>query len=663
MVATMLVATPAAASASVAPTQRLTHTSVAKTLITDGFQAGNIISDAVFFDSDSMTSAQIDAFIRGKAGACRAGYVCLKDYRQSTENRGKDNYCNGYTGARNETAAAIIAKAAQSCGINPQVLLVMLQKEQSLITHTWPSTWRYTMALGQGCPDTAPCDSAYAGFFHQIYGAARQMKIYTEGRYFTYYAPGKTWNIYYNPNFSCGTAPVTVKNKATSALYYYTPYQPNAAALRAGYGSGDSCSAYGNRNFHNYFTDWFGSTQASPNSAASLLKSSTSDEVYLISGNTKHHITTGQDLAAFSRRLGNYAVVSQSKIDSYSTGIAASRLIRDARDGAIYLLEPDGSKHHFPSVASINAVKFDSNKYTPLTPNQIDRLPRGTSVGSFIRAESSGDYYRLQNGSRHHIGNQLAWRDHQAAAGGYVAVIPDVNFAAIPRGRTFLASGTLVKETGKDAVYIVGEHEKLVHIASFDTAADVGIREFQPVPAGGLSGFSNAGTLTPIFRCEGQSWVADGGNRTKVTGGQVANTGLVVPDSVCTVLPKSNRVLAAPILVKPTGADPIYSLESGTLRHLQSAARLYEVNGNRPIVQVAWSNASVAAMNRTNPYFRDRAFVSFSGEQIYFVQGSVLRHVTTPAVLMRITGGKIPTVTTLPAASQQVYKFGDPITK
>ena len=33
------------------------------------------------------------------------------------------------------------------------------------------------------------------------------------------------------------------------SLYNYTPYQPNAAALAAYPGTGDSCSAYGNRNF------------------------------------------------------------------------------------------------------------------------------------------------------------------------------------------------------------------------------------------------------------------------------------------------------------------------------------------------------------------------------------------------------------------------------
>jgi len=226
-----------------------------------GWSAGNIISDEVFTDSATMTEAQIQSFFSSKVASCRTGYTCLKDYRADSVNRPADTYCRGYTGAKGESAARIIHRVAQSCGINPQVLVVMLQKEQGLVTHTWPSQWRYDAALGQGCPDDAPCNPAYVGFFHQIYGAARQMQIYMEGRYFTWYAPGKTWNIRYDVEVSCGSSPVYIANKATSALYYYTPYQPNAASLKAGYGTGDSCSSYGNRNFYNYFTDWFGSTQ------------------------------------------------------------------------------------------------------------------------------------------------------------------------------------------------------------------------------------------------------------------------------------------------------------------------------------------------------------------------------------------------------------------
>ncbi|MFS0911411.1 FG-GAP repeat domain-containing protein [Microbacterium sp. 179-I 3D2 NHS] len=226
-----------------------------------GFNAGNIMSDAVFTNKNSMSEAQIQAFFNGKVARCASGYTCLKDFRTTSVTRPADKYCAGYTGAANESAARIIYRAAQSCNINPQVLIVMLQKEQSLVTYTAPTPGRFNIALGQGCPDDAPCDPQYVGFFHQIYGAARQMQIYMEGKWFQYYAPGKTWNIRYDVELSCGSSPVYIANKATSALYYYTPYQPNAAALRAGWGEGDGCSAHGNRNFYNYFTEWFGSTQ------------------------------------------------------------------------------------------------------------------------------------------------------------------------------------------------------------------------------------------------------------------------------------------------------------------------------------------------------------------------------------------------------------------
>ncbi|MGL3149812.1 FG-GAP repeat domain-containing protein [Microbacterium sp. A82] len=267
VVGTVAPVSVATASASQSTPTSLSRTSVDATQLRvvkttlDGFTPGNLISDAVFTNKNTMTEAQIQSFFKGKVANCRSGYTCLKDFKINSVTRPADAYCKGYKGQNNESAARIIYRVSQSCNINPHVLIVMLQKEQGLITHTWPSQWRYDMALGQGCPDTAPCDPNFVGFFHQIYGAARQMQIYMEGKWFQWYAPGKTWNIQYHPNRACGTSPVYIANKATAALYYYTPYQPNAAALKAGRGTGDSCSSYGNRNFYNFFTDWFGSTQ------------------------------------------------------------------------------------------------------------------------------------------------------------------------------------------------------------------------------------------------------------------------------------------------------------------------------------------------------------------------------------------------------------------
>ena len=74
------------------------------------------------------------------------------------------------------------------------------------------------------------------------------------------YRAGRNNVIQWDVPLSCGTSTVYIQNQATANLYIYTPYQPNKAALDAGYGTGNSCSAYGNRNFFNWFTDWFGST-------------------------------------------------------------------------------------------------------------------------------------------------------------------------------------------------------------------------------------------------------------------------------------------------------------------------------------------------------------------------------------------------------------------
>jgi hypothetical protein len=141
-------------------------------------------------------------------------------------------------------------------------LLVLLQKEQSLVSDDWPWSIQYRAATGYGCPDTAACDSEYYGFFNQVYNAARQSQRYVKQSHLFNFAGGRTSYVQYNPNAGCGGSNVYIENPATAALYNYTPYQPNQAALNNLYGSGDGCSAYGNRNFWRLFNDWFGTTQA-----------------------------------------------------------------------------------------------------------------------------------------------------------------------------------------------------------------------------------------------------------------------------------------------------------------------------------------------------------------------------------------------------------------
>jgi len=245
--------------------------SVSDALDGSAFDPGNIISDANFYDANAMSESDIQTFLQGKIGSCTNGQ-CLNVLRVDTVSRVVDAMCpGGYTGATAEPISRVIFKVQQGCGISAKVILVTLQKEEGLVTSRGPSATALKIAMGYGCPDSAACDSTYFGIFNQIYQAARQFKRYGMSTTFTWFPVGSPSSIKFNPNPSvngvpCGSSTVTIQNKATAALYYYTPYQPNAPALANLRGLGDGCSSYGNRNFWVYYNDWFGPPSYPPGS-------------------------------------------------------------------------------------------------------------------------------------------------------------------------------------------------------------------------------------------------------------------------------------------------------------------------------------------------------------------------------------------------------------
>ncbi len=229
------------------------------------FDAGNIISDAVFYDASSMTDEQIQAFLAAQGGSC-AGAFCVKNLRVDVPAQLADEFCSALPGGTGLTAAAVLGMVSRACGVNPQVMLVTLEKESGLLDRSGPSASSYDAAWGWHCPDTGPggtanCDPAYAGFVNQAYGMAKQWSRYRVHPEQYRYRAGETVDILWNVVESgCGGAPVTIANTATASLYNYTPYQPNPASLAAYPGVGDACSAYGNRNFFFLFNRYFGST-------------------------------------------------------------------------------------------------------------------------------------------------------------------------------------------------------------------------------------------------------------------------------------------------------------------------------------------------------------------------------------------------------------------
>ncbi len=236
-----------------------------------GFSPGFLITDTMMFDGDAMTAAQIDTFLDQRGASCVRGddgADCLKDLRMNTPQRSGTTYCQAIPAVASASAGRIIADVSRACDISPRVILVMLQKEQGLITTRNATPKMLAQALGFGCPDFVGCDPRYAGFAQQIYNAGSRLQEYGDPARGYRYQAGRTYDIQYSPYAFCGYGEVRIFNRATAALYNYTPFTPTQATLDAGAGAvrDDVCATYGNRNFFRTFSEWFGSPSGAPTS-------------------------------------------------------------------------------------------------------------------------------------------------------------------------------------------------------------------------------------------------------------------------------------------------------------------------------------------------------------------------------------------------------------
>jgi hypothetical protein len=225
-----------------------------------GFDPGDIISDDSFYNPDAMTAGQVQRFLEQRDCTPVDASPCLADFRMDVPHTAASpGRCAAIPAGKAERASSIIVGIAKACTISPRVLLVLLQKEQSLLTA--PSASGYQKATGYACPDTSACDSRYFGFFNQVYRAARQFREYTAHPGDWRYRIGAN-AIQYHPDVSCGASRVVIADQATANLYNYTPYQPNTQTLAHPGGPAGPCSAYGNLNFWRLYDRWFGDPRA-----------------------------------------------------------------------------------------------------------------------------------------------------------------------------------------------------------------------------------------------------------------------------------------------------------------------------------------------------------------------------------------------------------------
>ena len=200
-----------------------------------------LMDDSTFRASFTMNASAIQTFLQNE-GSGLASFSDTEVCGTSTVGAMMPSYSSYYSCGTVQSAAQIIYDTSQAYGINPQVLLATMQKEQSLVTTPNPTASQLDYAMGYGCPDSSGC-ATYPGFFTQLAWAAWQFRYNYEavngnayGGYSassypcngpkTYYSaslvPGNSVTFY--DDYGTGYATFTIPDAATASLYCYTPH-------------------------------------------------------------------------------------------------------------------------------------------------------------------------------------------------------------------------------------------------------------------------------------------------------------------------------------------------------------------------------------------------------------------------------------------------------
>lgn len=337
------------------------------------------MDDSTFRASFTMTAASIQTFLQNE-GSGLATFSDTEVCGTATSGAMMSVYSSYYSCGATVSAAQIIYDTSQAYGINPQVLLATMQKEQSLVTTPNPTASQLNYAMGYGCPDSSGCAS-YPGFFTQLAWSAWQFRYNFEAisgnsyggfpatsypcngttRYYS--AALKTGNnITFYDDYGTGYANFTLPNAATSSLYCYTPHVFPGSAQE--YYSGSY-------NFVFYFSLWFGGS-ATPYA----FKSSTGAGVYLFVNGYKVAVPTMAMLQDYGINPGAIQTFTQTEVDNIPTpsvntnGIspALSYLVQAVNNPAIFLVTV-GQKYAITDMNQFYGFNFNTSNiaYLPLS--------------------------------------------------------------------------------------------------------------------------------------------------------------------------------------------------------------------------------------------------------------------------------------------------------
>jgi len=444
----------------------LPNFSNAQVSIDSDFNPGRILEDVELLDHTSMTIDEIQAFLISRNSylanyRTENAYGTIKSAAEIIYDAAVNNYnCDGVALSEEPTETERKEKCVKITTVSPKFLLVLLQKEASLIENSNPTQNRLDWATGymifDGMLTCSPFDRCwrFKGFGKQVNSAALQFKAYmdTPGRY--NYRTGQTYTFANNyGTISREAMTVTIENRATAALYNYTPHVFN-----------------GNYNVYRLWKRYFDSSVELPIKKivknypdGSILKIDGEPGVWLIEQGKKRPFL---NYSAFISRFkpGQIVVTSPEELSKYEEGLPikfANYSIVQTPDKQMYLLV-DKEKRPFASVGVFKKIGFNQAELELASQEELAMYILGRTItatstnltGTLMQDNKTGGVYYVIDETKSPLTDRILLQTRfkgrkiiattTAVLNKYTTVSP-----------VLLADGTLVKTDSFPTVYLI----------------------------------------------------------------------------------------------------------------------------------------------------------------------------------------------------------------
>jgi len=465
------------------------------------FNPNKLIEDKVFSDTQTFGGADgVQKFLVAKnsvlANTSSEFVSKLKEPQTVSLKQGLDDPQPNL--GRLRTAAELIWDASVQSGLNPQVIIVTLNKEQGLITSannydTAKMQKALDRAMGFDCPDSGGCGNLFPGFYYQLFGnfdsegnrylgaAKSLMKSFATagGRGPAINgAASKVGQIITLENTLGGyenilpQQTITLSNNATAALYRYTPHVFN-----------------GNYNFYKFFQAWF----KYPN--GTLLKLASNSDTYIIQNGVR--LLVPQFVAqARGLDINSTITVSPTEYESYQTdkplGPADNTVVQDSA-GIKYVFI--NNVRHQASDLVIKQRGLSLNNVLSITPADSLIFEAGTVLppkdGTIIRGVADKSVYLVVDGKIKMFSAYTFAQNKIKAKDIYM--VPDTEITTYTKnGFVAPLDGSLVKINNDNTVYLVENSLKRPLLAdifkirgfSLKNVASISSDEMNALPVG-----------------------------------------------------------------------------------------------------------------------------------------------------------------------------------